>query len=516
MKNFKHLLILMMCLIVIMTGCSTTQNSSQQQDGKEKEKNVTMIFSFKAANLDPHTGFIPIRAGITETLLKLDEESNIEGWLAEKWNTEDNVKWEFTIRDDVQFQDGKKLDAESVKQSLERSLEANVSLGGSLKIESIEADGQMLTIHTTEPYPALPSELVNPYTSIVNMEAAKKAGEEAFRNNPVGTGPFKVKTFKANQEVVVEKNESYWAGEPKVDGATIKFNEDANVRALALQSKEADVVYNLPAESLEPIEKDKDLKVVSIPGLRAHFILYNSESAKVEDVKVREALDLLLDRKSVAKDIMLGHGLPANGPFNSTLPFGLEDKVKELDVDKAKQLLSEVGYKENAEGKMEKDGQPLTLELITYKARPELPLIAQLLQSDAAKAGITIEIKTVENADTHLSENKDWDLATYSNNTSPRGDGSYFFQTAFTETGALNVGKINIPELNQLIEELNRTTESEERTKLTKEAAKVINEEVAHSYAVYPNIIIGMNKRITNWKPTAEEYYILTHTLDVK
>jgi peptide/nickel transport system substrate-binding protein len=508
----KYITGLLCFILILLAGCSTTKSI----ENKEEEKKVTMIFSFKAANLDPHTGFIPIRAGITETLLKLDENSNIEGWLAEKWETKDNTEWTFNIRDDVSFQDGKKLDAESVKQSLERSIEVNESLGGSLKIKSMEADDQTLTIRTTEPYPALPSELVNPYTSIVNIGAEKKAGKEAFRNNPIGTGPFKVKAFKPNQEVQVVKNKEYWAGKPKLDSANIKFNEDANVRALALQSKEADVVYNLPAESLKSIEKDKEVKIESVPGLRAHFILYNSQSPKVSDVKVREALDLLLDRKSVASDIMLGHGVPANGPFNSNLPFGINDEVKKVDVEKAKSLLNEAGYKENADGKMEKDGQPLTLELITYKARPELPLIAQLLQSDAKKSGIDIQIKTVENADTHLAENRDWDLATYSNNTSPRGDGSYFFNTAFTETGALNVGKINIPELNEMIDELNATTDLNERTELTQKAARIINKEVAHSYAVYPNIIVGMNNRVKNWNPTAEEYYILTHTLDVK
>lgn len=515
MKNVKHLIIGLLCFAFFLTaGCSTNQASNGNAD--EKKKDVKMIFSFKAANLDPHTGFLPIRAGITETLLKLDENSNIEGWLAEKWETSDNVKWKFKIRDNVNFQDGKKLDAKAVKESLERSLTANESLKESLKIKSMAADGQNFTITTTEPYPALPSELVNPYTSIVSTESEKDAGEEAIRNNPIGTGPFKVKEFKSNQEVMVEKNKDYWDGEPKLDVATIKFKEDANVRAIALQSKEADVVYNLPAESIKAIEKDNELTVESVPGLRAHFILYNSQSPKVSDVKVREALDLLLDRKSVASEIMLGHGIPANGPFNSNLSFGIDDETKELDVEKAKELLTEAGYKENANGKMEKDGKSLTLELITYKARPELPLIAQLLQSDAKKAGIDIQIKTVENADTHLSENKDWDLATYSNNTSPRGDGSYFFNTAFTKTGALNVGKINIPKLNSVINELNATSDLEKRSKLTQGAAHIINDEVAHSYAVYPNIIVGMNNRVLNWKPTAEEYYILTHTLDVK
>lgn len=521
-KNFlstKSLFALLISLfILVASGCLAENSSSEREEEKtaKEDKKVTMIFSFKSPNMDPHTGFTPIRAGVTETLLKLDKDSNIEGWLAEKWATEDNVRWEFKIREDVTFHDGAKLDAARVKASIERSIAVNESLGGSLKIKSMEADGQTLRIMTTEPYPALPSELVNPYTSIVNIDAEKEMGTEAFRSAPVGTGPFKVKKFISNQEVQVSKYDGYWGGEPKIDEATIKFNEDANVRAIALQSKEADVVYNLPAESIDAIEKDEQLKIESVPGLRAHFILYNQQSANIPDVKVREALNLLIDRKSIADDIMLGHAVPANGPFNSNLPFGIEDRVRELDVEKAKELLTEAGYKENADGKMEKNGKPLKLELITYKARPELPLIAQLFQSDAAKVGVDIEIKMVENADTYLAENTDWDLATYSNNTSPRGDGSYFLNTAFTETGALNVGEINIPELNEVIKELNTTTNADKRTELTKDAANIINKKVAHSYAVYPNIIVGMNDRIIDWMPTAEEYYILTHTLDVK
>jgi peptide/nickel transport system substrate-binding protein len=518
-KNFfgtKSLLALLISLFILAASGCSAENSSSEKEREKTAKKVTMIFSFKSPNMDPHTGFTPIRAGVTETLLKLDKDSNIEGWLAEKWDTEDNVTWEFKIRDGITFHDGAKLDAVGVKASIERSIAANESLGASLKIKSMEADGQTLIITTTEPYPALPSELVNPYTSIVNIDAEKEIGAEAFRNAPVGTGPFKVKKFTSNQEVQVSKYDSYWAGEPKIEEATIKFNEDANVRALALQSKEADVVYNLPAEGIEAIKKDKELKIESVPGLRSHFILFNQQSPAVSDVKVRQALNLLIDRNSIANDIMLGHAEPANGPFNSSLPFGIDDKVAKLNVEKAKALLEEAGYKENADGMLEKEGKPLKLSLITYKARPELPLIAQLLQSDAAKAGVDIEIKTVENADTYLAENTDWDMSTYSNNTSPRGDGSYFLNTAFTETGALNVGKINIPELNEVIKELTTTTDTDKRKKLTKDAANVINKEVSHSYTVYPNIIVGMNNRIIDWKPTAEEYYILTHTLDVK
>ena len=142
--------------------------------------------------------------------------------------------------------------------------------------------------------------------------------------------------------------------------------------------------------------------------------------------------------------------------------------------------------------------------------------MAQLFQSDAAKAGVTVTIKTVENVDTYLSENKDWDMATYSNITSPRGDGGYYLNSAFTAEGALNQSGIQLPELSAIIDQLNATGQETERTELTRQAVQVINREVLQSYGVFPNIIVGMNKRIQNWKPGAEEYYMLTHLMDVE
>lgn len=496
---------------IVLAGCTAQTDSVNEED-----KKVRMIFSFNSPDLDPHNIFTPLRAGITETLLKLDEELNIEGWLATEWEATDETTWVFTIREDVTFHDGTKLDAAAVKASFERGIRESEALAGALKIESMEADGQTFTIRTTEPHPSLPSELVNPYASIIQAKAEEEMGTKAFNKSPVGTGPFQVKSFKPNAEVVLERYDDYWAGTPQLKEATIQFNEDPNVRALALQSGEADIAFNLPAESVEAIEADEQLKVESIPSLRVHFILYNQRKEQMQDRVVRSALNLLLDRESIARDIMQGHAIPANGPYNPDLPFGSEEAAVKPDIAKAKEMLKKAGYEEDDRGLLVKDGKPLTLEMVTFEARPELPLIAQLLQSDAKKAGITIQIKTVEDVDNYLKENEEWDLATYSNLTAPRGDGAYFLNTALVPGGAFNAGKIDIPKLNAIVKELNATSEIEERTDITKRAVEILLEEVPHSYAVFPHNIVGINQRITGWKPGAEEYYVLTHTMDVK
>ncbi|MFC4769095.1 nickel ABC transporter substrate-binding protein [Effusibacillus consociatus] len=501
-------------LSFVATGCSDAgKTAAPVQDDNKK---VTLLYTFKTGSLDPHNSRTPLNAGITETLVKLDKDLKLEGWLATKWEAKDDTTWVFTIRDGVTFHDGTKVDAAAVKASFERGIAASKTLASALKIASMEASGQTLTIKTKEPYPALPSELVNPYASVVNAEAEKKMGKEAFNNAPVGTGPFKVKQFTPNIEVLVERYDGYWAGKPKLKEASFKFNEDANVRTLALQSKEADIVYNLPAESIDAIKKNEALKIESVPSLRTHLIMYNLQKTVMQDLKVRMALNYLVNRESIAKDIMLGHAIPANGPFNTRLPFGSKEPGVPMDVTKAKALLEEAGYKAGADGKMMKDGKPLTLELITYKGRPELPLMAQLLQSDAAKAGVTINIKTVEKVDSYLKENKDWDMVTYSNLTAPRGDGGFYLNTAFIPEGSLNQGKINNSRLNDIIKQLNGTGDNYKRVQLSQDAVAVINKEVLQSFAVYPNIIVGINKRVVGWTPGAEEYYMFTHTMDVK
>ncbi|MGF7032632.1 peptide/nickel transport system substrate-binding protein [Paenibacillus mucilaginosus] len=505
---------------VLLAGCSSSNGAEGTAPGSgaavPASKKVTLMYHFKSGSLDPSNDYIAVRAGIVETLAKLNENLEVQPWLASKWEAKDPVTWSLTIRDGIQFQDGTPLDAAAVKASLERSMQASKPLGGALKIASMEASGQQLTIVTREPHPSFVSELVNPYTGIISTEAEKKAGTAAFNQAPVGTGPFRVKAFTPNVGVQLEKNAKYWDGAAKLDEVEWKFNEDGNVRSMALQAKEVDIATQLPAETVTAISKDAELRVESTASLRVHFLLFNPARDAVKDVRVRRALDLLLNRESIVGDIMLGHATAANGPFNTRLPFGSKDPVTASDPEQAKKLLAEAGYVPGAGGKLEKDGKPLTLDLITYKGRPELPLIAQLLQSDAAKAGITLNIQTVENIDTYLRQNKDWDFATYSNLSAPRGDGGYFLSSSLVPGGSLNAGGISIDKLNPILARLQATSDPKQRSEITQEAVAVVREEVPHAYAVYPNLIVGMNKRVSDWKPGAEEYYILTNKMDVK
>ncbi|WP_332631927.1 nickel ABC transporter substrate-binding protein [Halalkalibacter flavus] len=502
-------------ILAFVTGCNSGEDPSSQGESEISsetgDKSITLLFSFASTTIDPHQDWMGVRAGIAETLVKVDEDLDIKPWLAESWEQNDDRTWTFTIREGVTFHDGTAVNGEAVKASFERIMEVNDALASNLKIDTMEASGQDITFTTTEEYPAFVSELVHTNASIIKVDA------ENISEQPIATGPFQVVDFTSEAEVKLERYDGYWDGAANLDEVTVKFNSDGNVRALALQSGEADIAYHLPPETLDPVEANDNLRVESVSSLRAHFVLYNAAKPALQDLHVRKAIDLLINRDVAVSEIMNGHATAANGPFNPDFAFANNEEPESYDPSQAEALLKQAGYEKNENGKLEKDGESLTLTLATFQGRPELPLMAQYLQAEAANIGIEINIVTVENIDSYLWDQQDeWDLATYSMLTAPRGDGGYFLNVAYLPEGSLNPGQINIPELNELTQRLNVIANVDERVALQKQAVEIIQEEVPQSFILYPHIIVGVSERIKNWSPGSEEYYLITNTMDVE
>jgi len=496
--------------VFLLSGCMGSEGTAGDNS---KEKHISFLYNFSTNSLDPHvdSSYIPLRAGITETLVRLDEENlTIAPWLAESWEGEDGKHWTIKLREDVTFQNGKKMDALAVKASLERALQESVAIQNALKIDKIEADGYTLHISTKEPFPEFVSELVNPNVSIIDVT------EEDIVNKPVGTGPFILKSFTPGSKLELERYDNYWDGASKLDSVTFAFNEDANARSLALTSGQVDIVYRPEVESLESLQAQGGIEVESTATFRVHQMTMNMERESMQDINVRRAVDALINRQEIVDTILLGYAEPAVGPFLPSLPFAPSYEKRETGSDQAVKYLEEAGYTLK-NGIMQKDGEPLTFTLLTYSARADLPLIAQVFQSDAKQIGIEVDIRQIDTPEEYMASNRDWDLATYSNLTAPRGDAGYYLNATYHPTGALNFSGAHEPELTEIIDKLNQTVDQDERAALSEQAADFVYDHVINSFVLHPSTIVAYNdNKVKNWVTTRSEYYMITNELDVK
>lgn len=497
--------------IILLSACT----KSSESNGTEniRGKHINFLYNFSTNSLDPHvdSSYVPLRAGITETLVRLDEENlTIAPWLAESWEGEDGQHWTINLREDVTFHNGKKMDAESVKASLERALHESVAIQNALKIETIEAEGYTLYISTKEIFPEFVSELVNPNVSIIDVT------EKDIVNKPIGTGPFSLESFIPGSKLELKRYDNYWDGASNLDSVTFSFNEDANARSLALKSGQVDIVYRPEVESLESLQSQAGIKVESTATFRVHQMTMNMQRESLKNINVRRAVDALIDRQKIVDTILLGYGEPAVGPFLPSLPFAPIYEKSQSGKDIAIKYLKEAGFSLK-DGKMQKDGKPLKFTLLTYSARADLPLIAQVFQSDAKGIGIDVEIRQIDIPEEYMASNRDWDLATYSNLTAPRGDAGYYLNATYHPTGSLNFSGAEEPELTEIIDQLNQTVSQEDRAVLAEQAADYVHNNVINSFVLHPSTIVAYNdNKVKNWVTTRSEYYMITNQLDVK
>ncbi|TWT27060.1 nickel ABC transporter substrate-binding protein [Planomicrobium sp. CPCC 101110] len=506
-KLSKALTVLILSALVL-AACSS-ESGEQSDSGKN---HINLLFNFATSSLDPNvdTSYVSLRAGITETLIHLNDESlKIEPWLAQSWDSEDGQTWTIQLRDDVTFQNGNPMDGAAVKASLERAMKDSVAIKNALRIESIKAEANTLTIKTEVPFPEFPSELVHPNTSIIDVT------ETDFVNKPIGTGPFAVSSFIPGTAVNLVRYDGYWDGAALLETAKFSFNEDANARSLALQSGDADIVFRPEVESLDSLKAVEGIEVESTSTFRVHQMTMNLQRKPLQDINVRKAIDALIDRKMIAETILKGHAEVAAGPFPSSFSFAPEYPKKQSGLDIARNFLKEAGYTE-ADGVMQKDGKPLELTLLTYSARADLPLIAQVFQSDAKQLGIQVTIQQIEIPEEYMAANRDWDLTTYSNLTAPRGDAGYYLNATYHPKGALNFSGANDDQLTKMIDQLNSTVGQQERSDIAEEIASYVDGQVYNSFILHPNTLVAYNSgKVKNWVTSRSEYYMLTNELDV-
>ena len=334
-------------------------------------------------------------------------------------------------------------------------------------------DDKTLTITTPEPYPTLVTDkLANSAFGIIDLDDSAD-----LDNAPICTGPFKVKSFKTEGTVELDRNENYWNGSVKLDGVIFYFMNDDETKLMAMQSGEIDGYSSVTAAAKQIYAADPDHYVLTvIPATRLQFYVLNQNRLSPN---IRKAINLTVDSAAIA-EYLGGTVSPAVGPFSADAPYGKVTKPA-VDLEAARAAIEADGYTMNADGYYEKYGKVLTVNVSYYFAR-SLDTIALLLDGQFKQVGIKIDPVGVEDADATYRVSGDYDMALYCMVADSAGDPYYCINALFRQSSDWAKGGFKNDECEALINELQAESDTARRAELANRIVQMVIDDDAFGF----------------------------------
>ncbi|HWQ58711.1 MAG TPA: ABC transporter substrate-binding protein [Clostridia bacterium] len=487
MKKYLSLVIVILMLALAFAGCSGGSGAG------DTSVLYHAISSEPFITLDPsaeNSNGIYVLQNVYETLTRYNSETNeVEPWLATEWTkNEDGTVWEFKLREDVTFHDGTPLTAESVKKSIERTV--NMGLGASYiwsSLASVEVVDEHTVRFTCTQSAAVDLIASAAYASYIISDAACDQNSDWFNSpdgNDGGTGPYMVKSLAAGDQVVLTGYDGYWREwkEGSYKNVLIKKSMESSARRQLLESGEAQIADRLSSTDLKAVAEEGNLSVLYESTYDNIIIFLNTEKAPMDNADFRRALAYAFPYQEVVENVLENRGAQSRGMVPPGLWAHSEDLMQyTFDLEKAQEYLDKSGV----------DTTNLTLEFAIQSGTAEYRDLAQLWQIYLKQIGVNIEIRE-RNWDSH------WE---YAKNPNPEERQDMFimiwwpdyaspiswFQSLVhsEESIFFNLSYIKDPALDAKIEEADRLTATD-RAEAERIYIEVQQEVLDQAYMIFP------------------------------
>ena len=458
---------------------------------------------FLPATLDPDVGtasFNLMSLGACESLMRYAPDLKVEPWIAKSLDRVDDLTWRVVIRDDVTFWDGTRVDAEAVKGSFARTMEKAPGTADLLPKDTVlTADGQTLTIRTPVPVGIMRTNLAAP-----NLAIKKVAGDQF-----VYTGPFRPTAFTARESVTLEAYPGYRGGPPVIAKITARQVADTAARSLAVQAGDIDIAQALLPSDLAKLRL-AGVQVDAAPWARQHMIVLNPTREPLNDVAVRRAFSLLVDRRGLIDAVLDGVGEVAQAIAPASIGVaGLVDAYRTAP-DEARRVLDAAGWRPGPDGVRVKDGKRLAFKLGTYSGRTELEQFAVAILDMAKVAGLELSIEKLQDVEQSLASNA-FDSTMYSIGSAAFGDVSRALGTLYTPS-ARNKDRYSNERVNTAFARYVQSSEASEQTRLFGEMQRAIAEDVPVIPLVNPFQVVAYARKVRDFKPHPLDSYKYTES----
>ena len=473
---------------------------SAQAAGKDR---LAVDLVNEPSSLDPHVQWNPdsyyVYRNVFDNLVTRDDAGKIIPQIATSWKYLSDTQIEFQLRNDVTFHDGSKLTAEDVAYSVQRIIDpkfASPQLSQFDQIVKAEVTGpDTVTLTTKSAYPALLAQLVK--LSIVPKKHVEAVGKDAFNLKPVGSGPYKFDNWQRGVAVTLTRNDAYWGTKGPFASVIFRAVPDAATRVADLQTGTADLAVSLDSDQAAQLKTTGKAQPLIALTERVAFLRFNTTKPPFDDVKVRQAAAMAIDKKGITEGILGGYDKPMPELLTPAV-FGWVDGITDTPYDpaKAKAIIAAAGPAAKAE--IELASAPV------YDQR-----VVQALQHQLTEVGFNVKISMSDMA-TYLkrlqSGPETTALISFGRWSCACQDADGMMFPLLHKSSGWSAYRN--PKTDALLEDARQTLDTEKRLAAYKQIHEIVLQDVPLIPLYQAAIIYGGSKNL-KWQPTPNESMFL-------
>jgi peptide/nickel transport system substrate-binding protein len=463
---------------------------------------------------------------IFDTLVQYtDSTTEIMPDLAYRWeHSADALTWTFHLRPGVKFHDGTPCDAAAVVFSLAREDSAfgnpfnkvggpytywqSMGMGSIIKgLKAADDSTVVITLyHQNAPFLA---NLAMNFCSIVSPTALKKWGPDFFKH-PVGTGPFKFVEWVKDDHITLARNDDYFGGKPYLATLIFRSIPDNTVRFLELQKGNLQGMDGIAPDQVDPIQKNASLTLLTQPGMNVCYIALNETVKPFDNPKVRQALNLAVNKKAIVETLYRNLAMAAVNPMPPVV-WGYDKNVQPYPYDpaKARELLKEAGFPNGFKTQLWAMSVPRPYV-------PEPQKVAEAIQADFKAIGVEAEIVSSE-WKTYLDKTQNGEhTMCIMGWTGDNGDPDNFLYTLMDKTAARkpsqNLAFYMSEKFHRLVSDAQNEPEQGKRTALYEQAQQLVHDDAVWVPLVHTSALFAQQKNVSGYRlhPTGKERFYRT------
>ena len=520
-----------------LTGCggSKTSDTTDNTAGAENESTAevkgvdvdTTGYLVAALNADIQTADVQktskdyeVPFNIFDRLVDVevgtDGNSKIVPSLAESWDiSDDGLEYTFHLRQGVKFHNGNDFTAEDVAYTFHRMLtvEGGVNTefidqikgadellaGETDTLEGVEVvDDYTIKVALKEPFAGFLASISSPGVSIYDSEATEAAGDQLGMDPAVtvGTGPFEFSSWSFNNQLVLTRNEDYWKGASGLPGVVIKIIPDTETQSMMFESGELDILdLDYAADSVDRFTETYPDQIVQGPRVGIVYFTMNFNKEPFQDVRVRKAVQMSIDRQAILDALYGGRGQVEQGIFpHGLIGFNPDQEEIKYDPEAAKALLAEAGYADGFDMEIAADSS----------ASDTMTMALEIVSDQLAEVGIRAEIKNYDES-TWLETRKSGELGSFMSTWSADyNDPDNFIYTFFGNEEKTRIRSINYPDTEVMERVAKARTIVNEDERLAE--YKALEEKIIHEDAAWVPMfsrlhLFAVSKRVQGFVP---------------